>query len=486
MARDYGRVKTRFWESPGMKGCSPEAKLVALYLLTCEHSNAIGLFRCTLAYMIDDLNLSREATETAIAELRTIGFMQWCERPGWLWILNYLKHNPPENANVWRKCFYELRAAPAECLQAVDGVAAELRSIAQEPRMQVKGGIGLNELNNLRPFINPRDTMTEGVANHGEPTSFSFSTSFSTSTSITSAEPSVAENASLNSLNNNDAASHQSKNHKQAAPKTKIQKPTQTKEPIQPKILAPDRRAPPAPKITYAKTRTPGKIPDHTEMQNTADLCIPRAGEGEKNSELSFGKCEGEDPPNEHISASTPPAGPSPVPVAARPGDVSPSPVHSIPANDGGEVTIPENMVNEFRKAYPAVDVDAELRAMRVWSLANPANRKTRGGMMRFVNGWLEREQNRAPRLPAADLGSHRQRSPAASPEAIRKERLEWLALWGQDGRWPRNLSANGVWRDAAGIGAPPDDTRTEVTAADLASVPAARRRLDAIRGPPS
>ena len=33
---------------------------------------------------------------------------------------------------------------------------------------------------------------------------------------------------------------------------------------------------------------------------------------------------------------------------------------------------------------------------MRGWLLANPRNRKTKTGIMRFVNAWLSREQNRA------------------------------------------------------------------------------------------
>lgn len=47
-------------------------------------------------------------------------------------------------------------------------------------------------------------------------------------------------------------------------------------------------------------------------------------------------------------------------------------------------------------EAYPAVDLDAELRKIRAWVIANPRNRKTPNGMLRFLNNWLSKTQNQA------------------------------------------------------------------------------------------
>ena len=44
---------------------------------------------------------------------------------------------------------------------------------------------------------------------------------------------------------------------------------------------------------------------------------------------------------------------------------------------------------------YPGVDVKTEFKKMAAWSEANPANRKTKKGMKRFINSWLSREQDR-------------------------------------------------------------------------------------------
>ena len=68
---------------------------------------------------------------------------------------------------------------------------------------------------------------------------------------------------------------------------------------------------------------------------------------------------------------------------------------HSIPLNDGSEYGIPAQQIGEWIAAYPAVDVAQQLRAMRQWSLANPARRKTRRGVLKFANNWLAREQDK-------------------------------------------------------------------------------------------
>jgi hypothetical protein len=78
-------------------------------------------------------------------------------------------------------------------------------------------------------------------------------------------------------------------------------------------------------------------------------------------------------------------------------------PFIEIPTNrfesSGEQFPVCEPVIEEFRKLYPAVDVRGELRKMRGWSIANPAQRKTRKGMSKFINSWLSRQQDKsAPR----------------------------------------------------------------------------------------
>lgn len=73
----------------------------------------------------------------------------------------------------------------------------------------------------------------------------------------------------------------------------------------------------------------------------------------------------------------------------------TPPPVVAIPLNDGSEYGIYPSQVEEWSTTYPNVDVVAELRKMRQWSIANPKKRKTRRGVMAFANSWLVKEQDK-------------------------------------------------------------------------------------------
>ena len=74
----------------------------------------------------------------------------------------------------------------------------------------------------------------------------------------------------------------------------------------------------------------------------------------------------------------------------------SPPPAAVLPLVDGTDFEISVETATELSGLYPAVDVEQQLRNMRGWLLANPKNKKTKTGIMRFVNSWLSREQNSA------------------------------------------------------------------------------------------
>lgn len=56
---------------------------------------------------------------------------------------------------------------------------------------------------------------------------------------------------------------------------------------------------------------------------------------------------------------------------------------------------ISQDTQNRWAKAYPAVDLDAELAAMVAWVFANPKNRKS--NWERFITHWLKKAQDKAP-----------------------------------------------------------------------------------------
>lgn len=67
----------------------------------------------------------------------------------------------------------------------------------------------------------------------------------------------------------------------------------------------------------------------------------------------------------------------------------------AIELNDGSEWFPKVSDVEEWSKLYPGIDVKTELGRMRQWCKSNPSKRKTKRGVRRFVQTWLDREQNR-------------------------------------------------------------------------------------------
>jgi len=70
-------------------------------------------------------------------------------------------------------------------------------------------------------------------------------------------------------------------------------------------------------------------------------------------------------------------------------------PIITLMLNDKTEYPVTEEQVEEWTKLYPAVDVMQELRKMKGWLDANPSKRKTKKGILRFINNWLSKEQDR-------------------------------------------------------------------------------------------
>ena len=62
--------------------------------------------------------------------------------------------------------------------------------------------------------------------------------------------------------------------------------------------------------------------------------------------------------------------------------------------NDKSLYPIYQENIDEWVSLYPSVDVMQELRNMKGWLLANDKKRKTKNGIMRFINSWLSNKQD--------------------------------------------------------------------------------------------
>lgn len=89
--------------------------------------------------------------------------------------------------------------------------------------------------------------------------------------------------------------------------------------------------------------------------------------------------------------------------LSVEPQSVS-QPVVEVPILGGKVYGVSQEMVSEWSKAYPAVDVQAELQKMRVWAMSNPNMQKTSTGIPRFVNAWLSKAQNEVGKVPSGSF----------------------------------------------------------------------------------
>lgn len=85
----------------------------------------------------------------------------------------------------------------------------------------------------------------------------------------------------------------------------------------------------------------------------------------------------------------------------------TPPAIGTIPLVDGSNWPFSQEDVDEWKEAYPAVDVLQQLREMKAWCNAHANRKKTKRGIRGFITAWLGREQ---------DKGSGFHPSPSAVP----------------------------------------------------------------------
>lgn len=103
-------------------------------------------------------------------------------------------------------------------------------------------------------------------------------------------------------------------------------------------------------------------------------------------------------------------------------------PVDGDPENPTWSIT--EDEFQTLRDAFPALDIAQECKRALAWVKSNPANRKTAKGMMRFLNGWMARNQNRGgASKPVESFAERDARLRREAEQAKSKERAEAMRV---------------------------------------------------------
>lgn len=98
--REYGKVQTEFWEHPGVRRLSTEARLLYLYLLTGPHTTMVGCFKAPRGYVADDLGWVSETVSERFGELSREGFVTYDETTRYVLVHGFLKFNRIVNRNI--------------------------------------------------------------------------------------------------------------------------------------------------------------------------------------------------------------------------------------------------------------------------------------------------------------------------------------------------------------------------------------------------
>ena len=139
----YFRVAPRFWDDAA--SWTDDAKLLALYLLTCPHRTSEGLFRMPKAYAREDMEWSPERFEEAFRELLEVGFIRYDETARVVLIRKALKYQAPANDNMAKAALAKLDDLPETHLwrefrllaeQYAEQLAERLRERYGEPPTQ--------------------------------------------------------------------------------------------------------------------------------------------------------------------------------------------------------------------------------------------------------------------------------------------------------------------------------------------------------------
>lgn len=112
---------------------------------------------------------------------------------------------------------------------------------------------------------------------------------------------------------------------------------------------------------------------------------------------------------------------------------------------------VPAASCAEWGDAFPGVNVLAELLKMRAWLQANPRNRKTAGGMMRFILNWLTRAQN-SSRPAGGGNGYNGNRGQARTDGNIEAAKRAAANIAGQNTDGPRGSAAGFGEQRNAGV----------------------------------
>ncbi|WP_241065489.1 hypothetical protein [Achromobacter insuavis] len=93
--RDYAKVGPQFWSGRtgrALKKEGPEAVIVAMYLMTCQHATMLGLYYLNPSYITADTGLTMEGAMKGLRSACEVGFCRFDEDSMVVWVVEMARY----------------------------------------------------------------------------------------------------------------------------------------------------------------------------------------------------------------------------------------------------------------------------------------------------------------------------------------------------------------------------------------------------------
>ena len=87
---EYRTLRMSFWNDPYVEQLGPEGRLLYLYLITCPHTNSLGVLEVSTRRVSYETGLAPEVVEELLAEAERAGKL--VKDGTVLWLVNFVRH----------------------------------------------------------------------------------------------------------------------------------------------------------------------------------------------------------------------------------------------------------------------------------------------------------------------------------------------------------------------------------------------------------
>lgn len=113
---EYRTLRMSFWNDPYIEELGAEGRLLYLYLITCPHTNNLGMLEVSTRRMAYETGLAPETVERLLSEAEAAGKLM---REGTrLWLVNFVKHQTSTSPRLMQSLRGLWREVPSERLRS--------------------------------------------------------------------------------------------------------------------------------------------------------------------------------------------------------------------------------------------------------------------------------------------------------------------------------------------------------------------------------